>query len=188
MPAPELVQRFVLPLESLDLPYMVTGSVAAMAYGEPRLTSDVDVVIALERRDVPRFLAAFDSPDLYVPPQDVVEGAVAGVGGERQFNIILPSVALKADFYVASGDLDDWGFERRRREPMGTDGAVWIAPPEYVILRKLEFYVAGGSPKHMDDIRAILRLRRSPIDENALISLAAGRGVLDAWERVRGVG
>jgi hypothetical protein len=123
-----------------------------------------------------------------VPPQDVVEGAASGIRGERQFNIILPSVALKADFYVASDDLDDWGLERRRREPMGPDDAIWIAPPEYVILRKLEFYVASGSPKHVDDIRAILRLGRFPLDETALISLAARRGVVDAWERVRGVG
>ena len=178
----------MLPLESLGLPYMVTGSVAAMAYGEPRLTNDVDVLIALAHRDVARFLSAFAAPDLYVPPRDVVEGAVAGVRAERQFNIILPSVALKADFYVAWDELDGWGLERRRREPMGTDAAVWIAPPEYVILRKLEFHVAGGSSKHVDDIRAILRLRRFPIDENALTSLAARGGVLDAWERVRGGG
>ena len=31
-------------LERLDIPYMIVGSVASMAYGEPRLTLDMDVV------------------------------------------------------------------------------------------------------------------------------------------------
>ena len=32
--------------EALGLQYMVTGSVAGMLYGEPRLTHDVDIVVA----------------------------------------------------------------------------------------------------------------------------------------------
>lgn len=32
----------------LELPCMVTGSVASMVYGEPRLTIDVDIVLDLE--------------------------------------------------------------------------------------------------------------------------------------------
>jgi hypothetical protein len=99
--APELVRRFVLPLEGLGFPYMVTGPVAAMAYGEPRLTNDVDVVIALKPQDAKRFCS----------------------------------------------DLDRWALGRRRREPVG-EGAVWVAPPEYVVIRKLEFYRMGGHPKH----------------------------------------
>jgi hypothetical protein len=38
---------FTRRLEAQGLRYMVTGSVAAMSYGEPRFTNDVDIVIVL---------------------------------------------------------------------------------------------------------------------------------------------
>lgn len=36
------------------MPYMVTGAVATAVYGEPRLTRDIDLVIALRSADAPR--------------------------------------------------------------------------------------------------------------------------------------
>jgi hypothetical protein len=43
----ELLRYLVEVLDGLGLPYMVGGSHAAMYYGEPRLTRDVDIVVAL---------------------------------------------------------------------------------------------------------------------------------------------
>ncbi len=40
----ELLGNIVLILERLKIPYLVTGSMASMAYGEPRLTNDIDIV------------------------------------------------------------------------------------------------------------------------------------------------
>ncbi len=45
----ELLACVVAIFERLGIPYLVTGSVAAMAYGEPRLTNDVDIVAAIGR-------------------------------------------------------------------------------------------------------------------------------------------
>ena len=47
---------FLQPLETLGLPYCITGSVAASVYGEPRLTADIDVV--LRRNDGSRHTGA----------------------------------------------------------------------------------------------------------------------------------
>jgi hypothetical protein len=35
-------------LERLDIPYMVVGGFAAIFYGEPRLTIDVDIVVDMK--------------------------------------------------------------------------------------------------------------------------------------------
>ena len=43
----ELLRYLVEVLDGLGLTYMVGGSHAAMYYGEPRLTRDVDIVVAL---------------------------------------------------------------------------------------------------------------------------------------------
>ena len=44
-----LVEIFTTPLNASKIEYMVTGSVAALMYGEPRLTHDVDLVIDLKK-------------------------------------------------------------------------------------------------------------------------------------------
>jgi DNA segregation ATPase FtsK/SpoIIIE-like protein len=66
---------------------MVTGSIAAMAYGEPRLTTDIDVVIVLSEDTISGIVAGFDATEFYVPPRDVML-----IEGRRQlhghFNLI----------------------------------------------------------------------------------------------------
>ncbi len=44
----ELLQKVAEAFEKLHIPYLVTGSVASMAYREPRLTNDIDIVAATE--------------------------------------------------------------------------------------------------------------------------------------------
>jgi hypothetical protein len=51
--------------------------------------------------------------------------------------------------------LHAWALAHRRRIDLGGGGA-WIAPPEYVVLRKLEYLREGGSDKHVRDIRFVL--------------------------------
>ena len=52
----DLLAKLVEPFERLDIPYLVTDSVASMAYGEPRLTNDIDVVAGLRAEHVIGFL------------------------------------------------------------------------------------------------------------------------------------
>ena len=47
-----------------------------------------------------------------------------------------------------------------------------VAPPEYVIVRKLQFYHEGGSEKHLRDISAMLR--NAALGLNQAGSLTAG--------------
>ena len=39
----ELLERLAQTLESLRIPYLITGSMATIAYGEPRFTNDIDL-------------------------------------------------------------------------------------------------------------------------------------------------
>ena len=50
MPEPELSLLFVRPLNQIGARYIVSGSVASILYGEPRLTNDVDFVIFFATR------------------------------------------------------------------------------------------------------------------------------------------
>src|SRR5689334_15458330 len=43
----ELLRHVCEILEELGLPYLVTGAQATIAFGEPRFTNDIDIVVAL---------------------------------------------------------------------------------------------------------------------------------------------
>jgi hypothetical protein len=62
-----------------------------------------------------------------------------------------------------------------------------VAPPEYVILRKLEFYREGGSEKHLRDIRSMLDASPDAIDRGELERMIAERGLQGAWNKARDV-
>ena len=178
MPAPDPFAPFLEPLERLALPYCITGSVAASVYGEPRLTADIDVVLVLRERDIPALRAAFPESAYYVPPDETLRQE-AGRGSRGMFNLIFHASQFKADFYLAAGDpLHAWALEHRRRIDLGGSGA-WIAPPEYVILRKLEFLREGGSDKHVRDIRFI---RAATVLDRAFLDREIARlGVGAEW-------
>ena len=83
----QLFLIFVEPLNRLAISYMVTGSAASMAYGQPRVTLDIDLVVELSAAKVDLLASAFRSPDFYCPPQEVlrleIERPVRG-----HFNVI----------------------------------------------------------------------------------------------------
>ncbi len=74
MPEVELFLVFVRPLRSAGIRHIVTGSVAAIFYGEPRLTLDVDLVVFLNDKDVGRLAGfLFPSSDAFsLPPPEII--------------------------------------------------------------------------------------------------------------------
>lgn len=184
MPAPEPILAFTSRFESCGVPYFVTGSVASILYGEPRLTLGLDVVLELVVGRVPALLEAFPEERFCRPPREVLEGE-ASRPQRGHFNLIDYETGFRADVYVAGRDpLHRWAMERRRRYPLG-DQALWAAPPEYVIVRKLEFYREGGSEKHLDDVAGMLALGGADFDAAALERWVALLGLQEPWERAK---
>ena len=156
MPAPEPYWVFIERLEASGLPYCITGSVAATIYGQMRFTAVIDVVTMLGARDLPKLTRAFPEADFYLPPEETllleIHRAQRGM-----FNVIDQASMFKADVFLAGSDpLQHWALEHRRRLWLGPAGEASFAPPEYVILRKLEYYREGEQAKHIADIRPIL--------------------------------
>ncbi len=179
------LRRVILsPLSRSGLPYMITGSVAAIAYGEPRMTNDVDVVLWLGAGQSERLLAVFNEPAYYVPPTEILEQEVAR-SRFGHFNIVHRETALRADVYLAGSDpLHAWAFPRRRPEDVKGD-TLWFAPLEYVIVRKLEYFGESGSDRHLRDIAGMLRVSGVAIDTAALEGLVRERGLEGLWIRAR---
>ena len=177
-----LFEPFILRLERLGLPYFVTGSTAGILYGEPRMTHDVDIVVALTARDVGRFVAAFPLEEFYCPPEDVL--AIEVRRGQRgHCNLIRHDTGFKADIYIAFDELHRWAFAHRRT--VAVDGLnLAVAPVEYVILRKLEYYREGRSEKHVRDIRGMLEVSAAQIDRAFLDHWIARLSLAAEWRLV----
>lgn len=173
---------FVERLEQIGAPYMVTGATAAILYGQPRVTNDLDVVLTLDDRSRAALLAAFPEAEFYVPPESVIRAEQAR-SQRGHFNVIHLASGFKADVYLTGDDpLHRWAMERVRRvEWEGRPLAV--APPEYVVLRKLEFFREGGSTKHVADINAIREI--TGVDEAAMAPWLADKGLAAVWAEVR---
>ena len=184
MPERDLFAPFVSRLENLDVPYFVTGSTAGMLYGEPRLTHDVDIVVGLTSDDVHGFVASFSPDEFYCPPEDVL--AIEVRRGQRgRCSLIHHETGFKADIYIAYDDLHRWAFTRRRRVALD-ELSMSVAPVEYVILRKLEYFREGRADKHVRDIRGMLAVSAGEIDRTTLAAWVARLGLADEWSLIEG--
>src|SRR6266700_2728081 len=98
-------------LEQAGVPYMLTGSMAMNYYAQPRMTRDIDVVIAIGPEDVGRVAALF-RPDYYVSEENIRES----LADESIFNLIHQESVIKVDCMIRKGTKYRRAeFERRQR-------------------------------------------------------------------------
>lgn len=177
----DLLRHLVAVLERLGVPYLVTGSMATIYYGEPRFTNDIDVVAQLRLRDVTPFCQSFPSPDFYVD-EDAVREAITNFS---QFNVIHPASGLKIDVMIPAGTpFNRSRFARVVRARPVANLEANLAAPEDVIIKKLEYYREGGSEKHLRDIAGMLKVSGERIDRDYLADWCARLGLADAWAAV----
>lgn len=178
----ELFLVFTEPLDRSGFDYMATGSVASILYGVPRLTHDLDLVMVLPSQRVVELANCFPGERYYCPPLETLR-VEAGRRQRGHFNLIHHETGYKADIYLFGQDpLHRWALGQRRRIPLPDDKALWVAPPEYVILRKLEYFREGGSEKHIEDIRGMLALSSDQIDLEVLSDWLKTRGTDSIWQ------
>jgi hypothetical protein len=183
MRAPDELGLFIARLEIIGAPYMVTGATAAILYGQPRVTNDLDVVLSLNDAARIALLRAFSESEFYVPPESVIRAEQARAQ-RGHFNLIHHETGYKADIYLAGADpLHAWAFPLRRRLSWNDEMELSVAPPEYVVLRKLEFYREGRSSKHPADIRAIREV--TGLDEIALAPWLNQMGLESLWQELK---
>ena len=177
----ELLQKVVDVFERLQISYLVTGSVASMAYGEPRLTNDIDIVAAIDGQHITALLSAFPPDEFYISGEMIREA----IHHHGQFNIIHPASGLKVDIIVKQDTpFDSSRFKRLRRIYPAESYQANFASPEDVIIKKMEFYRAGGSEKHLRYIAGILKISGEEVDMGYISEWARRLGLTEIWNAV----
>jgi hypothetical protein len=174
-------------LASLDIPYMVVGGFAAIFYGEPRLTIDVDIIVDIKSSHVRPFVAAFPVPDYYVSEKAIRDS----LQRRYPFNVIQPRTGAKVDLVPLSRDpFTRAAFERRQEIEYDAAGhsAAFISP-EDIVVAKLIAFRETGSDKHLQDARSVLVTQWGLLDAEIIRRRARAARVGDvfgqAWEMAR---
>jgi hypothetical protein len=103
MQEPDLFKIFISRLVNLEADYLITGSVAAIIYGEPRLTHDIDLVLEILTENIDSLITAFPKEQFYVPPAEILKNEIRRT--ERgHFNLIHYESGFKADIYLTGKD------------------------------------------------------------------------------------
>jgi len=184
MQLPDFFLTFIRRLNLTRCPYMITGAAASIIYGEPRLTNDLDLILDLKKRAILGFTQVFPLEEFYCPPEEVIILEI-GRPVRGHFNIIHHETGFRADVYLAGKDqLHHWGLANKKSVQV-EDQAVWVAPVEYVILRKLEYYGEGRSEKHLRDIAGILEVSGGSVNAAWLEEQIAERQLQEEWQAAK---
>jgi hypothetical protein len=169
-------------LERLQIPYMVVGGFAAIFYGEPRLTLDVDIVVDMKWHHIEPFVAAFPIPDYYVSE----EGIRDSLQRRYLFNVIQPTTGAKVDLVPLPRDpFTRAAFQRRQRMEYdaAAHSATFITPAD-IVVAKLVAHRETESEKHLRDARGVLITQWGELNLEAVRRSARASGVLDQLEEL----
>lgn len=170
---PELsaLQDVCARLDGAGIAYMLTGSLAMSFYARPRMTRDVDLVVALDSGAVERLTGALGA-DYHADPEAIKEAT----RNERPWNIIHMPSLVKIDLIPRKEThYRRAEFDRRRLVQLaGTP--LWIVSIEDLILSKLEWSRDSRSEQQRRDVRLLLN---APLDRAYLNEWAARLNLLD---------
>src|ERR1700738_1783194 len=132
--------------------YMLTGSLAMNYYAQPRMTRDIDLVVALGPKDADMLAALFE--DDYYVPRNAMSRAIVN---ESIFNLIHNESVIKVDCIIRKNtEYRRLEFERRRQVDFD-DIRIWIVSKEDLIISKLHWARESHSEFQLRDVRNLLK-------------------------------
>jgi hypothetical protein len=176
---PILVADLLSALDEIGIPYMVGGSYASSAWGQPRQTNDLDLAIFLSAAQVDP-LVRFAEPDFLVSKSEI-EDCLASTQDFRGFQLLHIEEVFKIDvFLLPNTEYGRLSMGRARPYPLGPFMARF-ASPEDTIITKLRWYNLGNriSDRQWNDIVQVLEIQDGSLDEAYLEKWTSHFGLLD---------
>lgn len=147
----DIVRDVSRALLDLDVAFMLTGSMALNYYAEPRMTRDIDIVLALAEGKVESIVDAF-ATDYYVSKSSIQRA----ITHQTMFNMIHQESVIKVDCIVQKkGRYRETELARRRRVQIA-DFETYVVSKEDLILSKLIWAKDSRSELQLGDVRNLL--------------------------------
>jgi hypothetical protein len=138
-------------LNAAEISFMLTGSVALSYYAMPRMTRDIDIVVALERGDATKISQLFGA-EYYVAEEAVTDA----IRRRSMFNIIHFESVIKVDFILHKKTPFAISAFTRRTNLTLDDFQTSVISREDLILSKLSWAKDSGSEMQLRDVRNLL--------------------------------
>lgn len=172
----QLLRDITSRLDAAGIHYMLTGSVALNCYAQPRMTRDIDLVVAFYLKDAGRIHQILGQN--YYVSEDAARNAVTH---QSSFNAIHQTTLIKVDFMVRKReDYRLHEFDRRQRLKVA-DFEVWVVSKEDLILSKLDWARESQSERQLADVENLIA---SGCDTAYLRTWSAALNLTDMLTRV----
>ena len=182
MPVPFEDQKSVLKdvterFEKLEIPYMLSGSMAMISYAMMRMTNDIDIVIEAKSEDTDKIIREFEAE--YYVPQNRVKDAIYR---QNMFNLLHQTKIVKIDCVLRKdSEFQKLAFSNRRKIKF-TEFDVWTISRDDLVLSKLNWAKKSRSEMQMRDVASIIR---NGYDKEYVELWAEKLGVTDLLEECR---
>ena len=173
-------------LEAARVDYLIGGAIAGWAWGEPRATQDLDLVVNIPIKSVNKLSKELEIRDMLIPAEIILDNILED-RADIPINAIHMYSGLKADLYpVRDGDeLRQSAFQRRQLVDYGPPiGKVYIHSPEDLILYKLIYFGHSQQSKHSRDIAAILKSKKDELDIEYIEEWVTRLGLISIWKEL----
>lgn len=163
-------------LDAANFSYMLTGSMAMNYYAQPRMTRDIDVVVALRPEDAARVVNLFH-PDYYVS-REAVDSSIAH---QSLFNLIHNESVIKVDCIIRKQTAYRLNEFNRRQRITVRDFVTWIVSKEDLILSKLFWAKDSHSEAQLRDVKNLLS---TGFDRDYIEQWTAELGLGKLWQEM----
>ena len=160
-----MIKQISEALDSLDIPYLIGGSLASSTLGKFRYTNDVDFVVDIESDKVSGLVRALHV-DYYIDEEMVC----SALEHKSEFSVVQFASAMKVDMFIKqTGAWADSVWSRRRLHSFtapDTHVQVYIPSAEDMILQKLNWYRMGRevSDRQWSDVTGMLEVQSAVLD------------------------
>lgn len=182
----DFVRLVLEAVEAAGIEYMIGGAVATWAWGEPRSTLDLDLVVNIPLESVNLLSDELTKRGMLVPAEIILDNILED-RVDTPINAIHMHSGYKADLYpVREGDeLRASAFNRRKEINLGESfGLVYLHSPEDLIIYKLWYYSLSQQTKHIRDITSIVMTLGDELDFSYIEKWVIEKGVVNIWREL----
>jgi hypothetical protein len=177
-----VLKQFTDILDSLNIVYVIGGSMASSVYGAVRFTQDADITVE-PFKPVAEKLFDVLGKDFYISREAMYEA----LHSRSSFNVIHFATAFKIDVFIRpESEFHKQMLLRGRKIRLGDIAKpVSFVSPEDIILLKLDWYRQSGcvSERQWSDVKGVLGAQADSLDYDYLRKWSEKLGVEELFRR-----
>ena len=170
----EALRELIFGLEKERVRYCLIGALALGAWGQPRATQDLDVLVVLKGKRRDRLLQALQGRGFSIDTEWAEHNPMI-----RDKHARLRWSGIPIDLMSTRDDHDKNVLVRRRRQRLGP-ALLWVIGPEDLILQKLK----AGRPRDLEDSLSVIVRQGKRLNRTYLNRWARRLGVKSELEYI----